>query len=952
MIGRNLDIALRIKADLEKAQAGLDRLAQSVGQLGTTTQTTSTAVGDTGRRVDELADQASRAAREVSGAGTRVRSFQQDTHRLGVSAGQTAQAMRQLPAQITDIITGLVSGQPAYMVAIQQGGQLRDSFGSAGGAMRGLASIITPTRLAIGGLTVVVAALAAGLVQGYLEAQRLESALISTGNYAGMTASELQGIADTLGANQGAYADASRAVQLLAESGRVTGAALDTAARSAVAFAQLTGQSIDDAVSKVVAISDRPVTAVRELDKQYHFLEASTYAQILALQRQGKETEAAALAQRAFADAMEDRRNRDVENLGSIQRAWLSLNNEIARGWDLIKGIGSQSINQQLDQLYLLRGAAETAGASGIPGFATIAKLRIASIDKQIAALKDQQQAEQEASRAESEHQQQQESGKAALDKIAAINTRYATEADRYAHTLADINKSFDDAIAAMPAKAAQLNAERARALRSAVDQYARSLLGDVKKPPSEPAASVRDSATASRELQAANDKLAASIDSLRTGTLGPAAQLWDEYAQAVRKAAEAGGEAISKGADVGQVQQQVAQAVDLATKMREAGLAKLADKDRAAFEKLRDSLNDVNGVSLGDVRAQIAELDKALAGKTITGDEYKATVESALNQRVTKLPTYQGIDAAVGGPFSELDKLNVQQANLQAAYAADLDLLNQQHDAKLRSDESFIARENQLYQEHARNLQAIDDARVQVMLLGISDSFSQAADAIKQGFGEQSAAYHAAFRLQKAAAIAMAIVNMQLDISQAAAKGFPANVPLIAKAIGEGLTILGNIRAASFAAGGYTGPGSKYQEAGVVHAEEFVNRREVVAQPGARPFLEDFNRVGMRALAWHLPGYADGGYVSPLSNAPQLPSPAVLRSASNGSGLIVSPVQVVVHASAGSTVESKQTTGSDGSQLLELAINAVANDMASGGKSAQAIERRYNIARKGNSYG
>ncbi|MDF5999799.1 phage tail length tape measure family protein [Pseudomonas aeruginosa] len=38
----------------------------------------------------------------------------------GLSAGQYKQAMRQLPAQITDVVTSLASGMPVWMVAIQQ----------------------------------------------------------------------------------------------------------------------------------------------------------------------------------------------------------------------------------------------------------------------------------------------------------------------------------------------------------------------------------------------------------------------------------------------------------------------------------------------------------------------------------------------------------------------------------------------------------------------------------------------------------------------------------------------------------------------------------------------------------------------------------------------------------------------------------------------------------------
>lgn len=64
------------------------------------------------------------------------------------------------------------------------------------------------------------------------------------------------------------------------------------------------------------------------------------------------------------------------------------------------------------------------------------------------------------------------------------------------------------------------------------------------------------------------------------------------------------------------------------------------------------------------------------------------------------------------------------------------------------------------------------------------------------------------------------------------------------------------------WARGGYTGPGAKHQEAGVVHADEFVIRKESQnslrnAAPG---FLDALNRHGARAL--DALGYAGGGLV------------------------------------------------------------------------------------------
>src|SRR5574337_717632 len=52
------------------------------------------------------------------------------------SAGQIKNAMRSLPAQFTDIATQLQGGQNPLTILLQQGGQIRDQFGSIGAALR------------------------------------------------------------------------------------------------------------------------------------------------------------------------------------------------------------------------------------------------------------------------------------------------------------------------------------------------------------------------------------------------------------------------------------------------------------------------------------------------------------------------------------------------------------------------------------------------------------------------------------------------------------------------------------------------------------------------------------------------------------------------------------------------------------------------------------------------
>ncbi|MBP0943084.1 phage tail tape measure protein [Pseudomonas alliivorans] len=63
---------------------------------------------------------------------------------------QTEQALRQLPSQFSDIFTSLAGGQDPLLVMIQQGGQIKDSFGGIGPMLDVLGSKIKSV-LGIGG---------------------------------------------------------------------------------------------------------------------------------------------------------------------------------------------------------------------------------------------------------------------------------------------------------------------------------------------------------------------------------------------------------------------------------------------------------------------------------------------------------------------------------------------------------------------------------------------------------------------------------------------------------------------------------------------------------------------------------------------------------------------------------------------------------------------------------
>lgn len=67
---------------------------------------------------------------------------QEQLGKTSQSAAQTANAMRMIPAQMTDIVVGLSTGQSPFMVLMQQGGQLKDMFGGIGPAIKGVGTYV------------------------------------------------------------------------------------------------------------------------------------------------------------------------------------------------------------------------------------------------------------------------------------------------------------------------------------------------------------------------------------------------------------------------------------------------------------------------------------------------------------------------------------------------------------------------------------------------------------------------------------------------------------------------------------------------------------------------------------------------------------------------------------------------------------------------------------------
>lgn len=266
-----------------------------------------------------------------------VRSAESGIKSVGISAAQTAAAMRGVPAQMTDIVTSLQGGQRPMSVFLQQGGQLRDMFGGIGPAAKALGSHVAGL---INPFTVAAAAAGAlGLAHFYgrKEAENYSKALIMSGNIVGTTASELELMARRMDSMSGTQREAAAALAAMAGSGSVAKRNLEEFTAVALRMEDVVGKSVAETIKDFEALGRSPVEASLKLNEQYRYLTAAVFEQIAALQAQGREEEAAAVAQKAFSDAFDQRTKEVSQNLGLLET-----------GWKSVKKVASEAIDEML----------------------------------------------------------------------------------------------------------------------------------------------------------------------------------------------------------------------------------------------------------------------------------------------------------------------------------------------------------------------------------------------------------------------------------------------------------------------------------------------------------------------------------------------------------------------------------------------------------------------------
>lgn len=792
---------------------------------------------------------------------------------LGVSAGQTAQAMRQLPAQFTDVITSIQGGMPWFTVLMQQGGQIKDSFGGIEPALKGVSAallgMVNPYTIAAAAVGLVVYA----WYDAEKQAEAYTKALALSRNEAAATTLTLVALAqrtsDAMGVTAGAGAEAAREV---GSNGQIAAQNMQAVAAAAVAMKEVTGQAIDDTVALYGKLAQDPLKNAQKLNEQVNFMTVALYEQVKALQDQGRNQDAATVITRAASDetVMALAKVRDSQN--PVIRGFKDIFVEASKAWAAMQsnmGFGPQAAQMQrlmaenqseLNKLNSLANGSQNGLPLARNSFALAAmrdsiiersaKIKAIATDlikeRKDAEVKAAQAAAVDTMRAQDEIIDSQLSKQEKRDREASKNRMEAKVAIERANAagLIDVAK--------------QLAEKREKAL-AAID----------KKYQEKPSAGT-GAASRSAGLQGYKDDLVAEQAQITAGTQLLRAQLSAreitaaEYYSRMRALIQQGTDAQAKS-----LEQQIA------FLQKQAVAGKDAINVNRQIGDLEARLSKVRTEGAGALQVLTTEEGAAAKVRANAIAAY-ANALDASNEALRRQLSTQAERVGMGDREYEI------QQRLNDAYADQADKLRElqmQMNAGQVDQETFEAERATLLAKTLDRLQAIKDGYEELQkaegdwLAGAAGAWAnyqqQASNAAQQmgsvvgsvfsGFEEAWATFTTTGKLNFSDLTRSVLADLSKIAMRQAVMG-------IAKSFGGGYTgTVSSLYSGSwgFSAGGYTGDGGKFEPAGLVHKGEVVWSQADVARAGGVGIVEAM-RQGYR-------GYAEGGVVGP-STAGTLP--------------------------------------------------------------------------------
>ncbi|MGL5475691.1 MAG: phage tail length tape measure family protein [Citrobacter braakii] len=748
--------------------------------------------------------------------------------KTGVTSRAMAYQMRMIPAQMTDIVVSLASGQAPMTVLLQQGGQLKDMFGGIGPAIKGVggyvAGLINPFTLA----AAAVGILGLAYYKGSQEQDEFYKSLTLTGNLVGKTSGQLDDMAArvSVAANSTTGAAASTLNQLVS-SGKVAGDSLERVTTAVVKTSEATGIAIDKLVSDFNDIAADPVAAITKLNDQYHFLTLATYNQIKALQDEGNQQEAARVATDAYAKTMQQRANDIHQNLGFLESAWDSLGKTAKSAWDAMLNIGREKsgeerisqIRKELDWIDKAAGGKLFFGGrkseleaelNNLQSQITTESVLTGIISNHDKAEQKRIKTQQEADRVNQQLLSNADIRNQKLKQQSEFLKSGAITAEQYAKNVSRINEMYKDPKAPKASKTPQGKAYKEDAATRLLDQINQQTAAMQSQLESSDRLNSSTQARVKFEQQIADLKTKTQLTADQKSILSRSEAILQAYKQQ-----EALQNSVKTLDDYRKMQEQVAP--------KELRQNETLQKRLEILQKMVDlkKLSPENaGKQASDLISKSILPDSVISGVNKAGG---TLTSSATNSDLTG----QGLNMIglqIDPQLEIIEKLKLAQTD----YAA---WLNQQQQAITQSTVWNEEQKQQqllaLQQQGRQNQEALSTAVYVAQMQSAQNSFSSITDSMGAMFGEQSAMYKAAFVTQKGFAIAQAALQLPMAMGQAlAGLPFPANLAAVAQVVGLMASITSSITSAAavgFASGGYTGPGGKYQPAGVVHKGEFV---------------------------------------------------------------------------------------------------------------------------------
>ncbi|HBS6105247.1 TPA: phage tail length tape measure family protein [Klebsiella variicola] len=653
------------------------------------------------------------------------------------SAAQTANAMRMIPAQMTDIVVGLSTGQSPFMVLMQQGGQLKDMFGGIGPAIKGVGTyvmgLVNPYSVAAASVGLLTYAV-------YQNRQEIDAATkIAT---------------TSLGAN---------------------GDAAERLALNMVAISDKTGQAIDEVSSMFITTNDGASEAINKLiDVGFSYDEARTKV------AQYKDS-----ANFTALNADIDKHRREILKIGD---SWTAAAIEVKNYYTAAdKGRQNVALGGAIDPTMRFIGQAldlqTTMNTLSIEGNKAV-KNSVDWINKEYLAADRVAGAEARLKEARAQSRKIAFSGnKEAIEQanaLIAVREKELEQAKKAGQPKTHKEKAYTEDAATRLID--QINQQTA-AMQSQLD-----------------ASDKLNSATQARikfEQQIADLKSKTQLTADQKSILSRSDEILQAYKQQ---------EAL----------QNSVKTLDDYRKMQE----QVKTKD----ERTNDLL-----------KTRLELLEKAKATGQLKPGEYEKTradiyqntdmqLPSTVRNVVGNLtPTGGRLSGTFEGMQGQINEYGQAQQELQRWLVA-------QEEAYAKAGEITAegeARMTSIRQRAADANQVIEAQKNTIISAATQSLFDSTAEIMRTGFGEQSAIYKVAFAASKAFAIADSMVKIQQAIASGAVSApYPANIIAMTSIAAQTASIVSNIQAVSgvgFASGGYTGPGGKYQPAGIVHKGEYV---------------------------------------------------------------------------------------------------------------------------------